>query len=127
MSQNKSLREQLDNLVELFKKLREKANEEQFGHLDKTFFNNIDLLVNNYELFKRNFSDEVLNEISEPIQKLIVQAVDHLKAELGEPDANQIELRSDIDRIDELLQNPNLSIDEIDNLLDKRRKIKEGQ
>jgi len=84
MSDNKSFRENLDNLIELFKKLREKSNQSEHKDLDPMLINNLDSLIRNYDMVKDSFPDEMLNKIGGPIQGIIEQAIAQLKEQLGE-------------------------------------------
>lgn len=127
MEQNKSFRENLDNLIELFKKLREKSKQNENSDLDPILINNLDSLIKNYDMVKDSFPDEMLNKIGGPIQGIIEQAISQLKEQLGEDftdetPVQEIKLES-ISDIDAKLKQPGLSPQEIDYLLDIRAKL----
>jgi len=132
MEDNNTFRENLDKLIELFKKIKEKSKDKYSDDMDKSFLMNVDMLINNYEMIKNNVPDEVLNEMGEPIKKYITEVIEKLKEELGE-DFNDdietineiIEIENSIEEIDKLLTNPKLTPKEIDDLLDKRQQVKE--
>ena len=132
MEDNNTFRENLDKLIELFKKIKEKSKDKYSDDMDKSFLMNFDMLINNYEMIKNNVPDEVLNEMGEPIKKYITEVIEKLKEELGE-DFNDdietineiIEIENSIEEIDKLLTNPKLTPKEIDDLLDKRQQVKE--
>jgi conjugal transfer/entry exclusion protein len=94
--------------------------------IDKSFFQNFDFVLNNYEMIKDQLSDEMLEQFGTPIQTLIENLINQLKDELGE-DFYALEpmkeVSDDLQEIEKLLQSSELSNDEIDKLLDKRANI----
>lgn len=123
---NKSFREKLDTLIELFKKVREKSLNEDIPGVDKSFFQNFDFVLNNYEMIKNQLSDEMLEQFGTPIQTIIENLIRQLKEELGDDFSTSEpmkELSSDLDDINSLLTSPDLSNDQINELLDKRANI----
>ena len=132
MENNNSFRDNLDKLIELFKKIKDKSKDKYISDMDKSFLMNFDMLINNYEMIKNNVPDEVLNEMGEPIKKYIYEMIEKLKDELNEDYKDDIEamkeiaeIKNSIEEIDKRLTNPKLSTNEIDDLLDKRQQIKE--
>lgn len=124
MSQkSEELKRKLDTLIELFKRFRDKVKQEEFQYVDKSLFSNINLLISNYDSIKNNFPDDIFEEIGEPLQQMINQAIEQLKLEFGNDIAKDEATTYDLSVIDEHLKNPHLSIDEIDELLDKRKGI----
>jgi conjugal transfer/entry exclusion protein len=124
--ESESFREKLDTLIELFKKVRERSMEKEIPGIDKSFFQNFDFVLNNYEMIKDQLSDEMLEQFGTPIQTLIENLINQLKDELGE-DFYALEpmkeVSDDLQEIEKLLQSSELSNDEIDKLLDKRANI----
>lgn len=119
----------LDELIELFDKLRQKATREGII-LDKDpLYNNFELLANNYKMIKQNLPDDLVDGIGEPIKEVITEMVEQLKKELGVEetagDSNKKEtnLMDEMHKIDELLKSNNLSEQEINDLLDRRSKF----
>ncbi len=128
---NRTFRENLDKLIELFKKIKEKSKDKYVNDMDKSLLMNFDMLINNYEMIKNNVPDEVLNEMGEPIKKYISEIIEKLKEELEENSRDDIEtvneiieIENSVEQIDELLKTPNLSTDKIDELLDQRKQVK---
>ena len=128
---NKTFRENLDKLIELFKKIKEKSKNKYVNDMDKSLLMNFDMLINNYEMIKNNVPDEVLNEMGEPIKKYISEIIERLKTELEENSKDDvetvneiIEIENSVEQIDELLKTPNISTNKIDELLDQRQQIK---
>ena len=114
----------LEALISLFKKFREKLKKEELIGVDKSLFSHIDLLIDNYDTIRNNFPDDVFEQMGEPLQQMMIQAITQLKSEF--PDINQDsdkEFVQNLIHVDELLKNPNLTQKEIDELLDKRSGI----
>lgn len=114
----------LESLINLFKKFREKLKKEELIGVDKSLFSHIDLLINNYDTIRNNFPDEVFEQMGEPLQQMMIQAISQLKVEFPEIDKDtDREFVKDLFQVDELLKNPNLTQEQIDELLDKRPRI----
>lgn len=130
-NEERTFKQNLDLLIKLFKKLKDKTPLDQIPGIDKNMYQNFDLFLNNYETMRDQISDELLMNFGEPMKKMIADLVEQLKKELGEEleddrtDNQQIkEIKRDIAQIDELLKNPKLSEEEINSLLDERSKMK---
>lgn len=129
MAEERSFKENLDLLIKLFKKLREKTPMDEIPGIDKSMYQNFDMFLQNYESMKDQISEELLQNFGEPMKKMIADLVTQLKNELGEDyeeETNQElkEMKRDIAQIDELLQNPGLSEEEVNKLLDERSDMK---
>jgi hypothetical protein len=125
-----SFRKDLDQLIRLFKKMKEKSGQNQFSHIDPVFTQNIDFIINNYEMVKNNVPVDMLNRMGFPFQTMLHQFIDQLKEELGEEDLPveekpklTISHNEDITKIDLLLKKPGLTEDEINELLDQRNRL----
>ena len=132
-SEDKSFNDNLDLLIKLFKKLKERSSFDDMPGIDKTFYQNFEYLLGNYENMRDQLSEELLEKFGEPVKGMIANLVDQLKAELGddigdldleEPSAQEeIKVPDDVAKIDEMLKDPNLSDEEINKLLDERSKL----
>jgi hypothetical protein len=132
-SEDKSFNENLDLLIKLFKKLKEKSTFDDMPGIDKTFYQNFEYLLGNYENMREQLSEELLEKFGEPVKGMIAILVEQLKAELGDelgeldldetPASEEIQVPDDIAKIDELLKNGNLTDEEINKLLDERSKL----
>ena len=132
-SEDRSFDENLDLLIKLFKKLKEKTSIDDLHGIDKTFYQNFEYLLSNYENMRGQLSEELLDKFGEPVKAMIASLVDQLKTELGDDigDLNlvdeevkpEIEVPDDLSKIDEMLKNPGLSEEEVNKLLDERSKI----
>lgn len=117
--------EKLDELILLFKQLKEKAKKEGVVLENDPLYGNFDMLAKNYELIKHNLPDDLLEEIGEPMKDMISQMIDQLKREIGDTENpnKPSSVRDEIAKIDALLKTENLSEHEINDLLDKRSKM----
>lgn len=130
-SEERSFNENLDLLIKLFKKLKERTSLDEMHGIDKTFYQNFEYLLGNYENMRDQLSEELLDKFGEPVKAMIASLVEQLKAELGddigdldlEEEAKEIEIPDDLAKIDKLLENPQLSEEEVNKLLDERSKI----
>lgn len=132
-SEDRSFNENLDLLIKLFKKLKEKTSLDDIHGIDKTFYQNFEYLLGNYENMRDQLSEELLEKFGEPVKGMIAGLVEQLKMELGDdigdldlddaPEAEEIAVPDDLSKIDEMLRDPNLSEEEINKLLDERSKL----
>lgn len=132
-SEDRSFNENLDLLIKLFKKLKERTSLDDLHGIDKTFYQNFEYLLGNYENMRDQLSEELLSKFGEPVKAMIASLVEQLKMELGddiddldldEEDEKEIEIPDDLSKIDEMLKDPTLSEEEIDKLLDERSKLR---
>ena len=132
-SEDRSFDENLDLLIKLFKKLKEKTSIDELHGIDKTFYQNFEFLLKNYENMRGQLSEELLDKFGEPVKGMIASLVDQLRNELGDEfgDAEleekesiqEIEVPDDLSKIDEMLKHPGLSEEEVNKLLDERSKL----
>ena len=73
------------------------------------------IITNDKPDYFRGVKKELLSQFGEPIRIIIADLVKRLKEELGEIEhiEEKQEIINDIEKIDELLKNPNLSEEEI--------------
>lgn len=125
----KSFKQNLDQLIKLFKKLKDRTSVNDIPGIDKMMYQNFDMFLNNYDMMKDRLSDELLSQFGEPIRVIIADLVKRLKEELGEVEhiEEKQEIINDIEKVDELLKNPKLSEEEINRLLDERKVISKSK
>lgn len=136
-SEDRSFNENLDLLIKLFKKLKEKTSLDDLHGIDKTFYQNFEYLLSNYENMRDQLSEELLDKFGEPVKGMIASLVDQLKNELGddigdlsldeEPMKEDIRIPDDLVKIDQMLKNPDLSEEELNKLLDERSRLAKEQ
>ncbi len=122
----------LDRLIELFKRLRDKEYFETMMK-DKEQLDNLNMVIDNYDMIKENIPEEAAKMLGTPIRKLILMLTEQLKDEIelldelpkNESITESIENKeNELELIDEILGKSNLSDEDINNLLDRRNKLK---
>ena len=130
---DRSFSENLDLLIKLLRKLKDKSQFEGMPGVPKMFIMNFDFFLQNYEKMKDQISDQLLQQFGEPIKQMVADMIEQLKEELDENMIPEVEASSDspvitghkrtLADIDNLLKNPSLSQEEIDKLLDERHQL----
>jgi len=130
---DRSFSENLDLLIKLLRKLKDKSQFEGMPGVPKMFIMNFDFFLQNYEKMKDQISDQLLQQFGEPIKQMVADMIEQLKEELDENMTPEVEASSDspvitghkrtLADIDNLLKNPSLSQEEIDKLLDERHQL----
>lgn len=124
-----SFHENLDELLEILKRIKAKSIGKKLGDIDVSFLDDFELIIENYELIKSTISPDMLDSIGEPMRGLIEGLVETLKSELSEV-VTQAQKNGawrnadeDLERLNNLLKRPDISNKEIDELLDKRSEL----
>lgn len=131
---NQSFSEDLERLINLFKRLKDKLMNENQYNIDKSFIQNIDLMIHNYEMIKGNMPPDMLNSMGEPIHKLMLQLLHQMNMEYGDvmektdtlsetPVLKIDSPKEEIQLIDDMLKRDQLVQAEIDKLLDRRAEL----
>jgi len=139
---DRSFSDNLDLLIKLLRKLKDKSRFESMPGVPKMFTMNFDFFLQNYEQMKDQISDQLLQQFGEPIKQMVADMIDQLQDELGDDmltgsnadtDTDPVALserpaitgqKKTLEEIDALLKNPSLSQEEIDKLLDERHQLK---
>ena len=131
---DRSFSENLDLLIKLLRRLKDKSQFEGMPGVPKMFIMNFDFFLQNYEKMKDQISDQLLQQFGEPIKQMVADMVEQLQGELDTNLIPEVEPLSEMPvitgqkrtvwEIDELLIKPGLSGDEIDRLLDERKRLK---
>lgn len=146
--ENENLKKQMEELFRLFKKMMEKYPPESMPGIDKTQAEQLKMMLSNYEDMEISFSSDMFGLFDEEMtQKILSKLIKQLKEQLGEDaydePVEQISLVDKkekefeqlptedryialLDAIDAELKKPNISMEEIDELLDRRRKIQDN-
>lgn len=140
--EKRSFGENLDLLIKLLRKMKEKERLDQIPGLSVV---NFDFFLDNYERMKGQISEQLLQQFGEPIKKMVAEMIQQLKEELSEmgedveqilqaPPLQQVTdspiitgQKVTVREIDELLKKPGLTSEEIDKLLDERSRLKAGE
>lgn len=145
--ENEEINKQMEELFRLFKKMMEKYPPDSMPGIDKAQAEQLKMMLSNYEGMKVSMSSDMFGIFDEETtKKILARLIEQLKAQLGEDTDYQEEEKlsivdvkekefeqlptedryvSLIDAIDTELKKPGLSMEEIDNLLDKRSKIQD--
>lgn len=129
--EDEKFRQDLDELFRLFKKLMEDKSIDEVPGIDKNMLQQFQFFFSNYENMKDQIMYQLQGQFGEPVKEMVRTLVKQLREELGEeydyteqneetPVIKFEELGNDIKKIDEMLKDPNLSPEQIDELLDKR-------
>jgi len=135
-------KQELDELFLLFNKLMEKqdADMENIPGINKMMVEQFKVFFTNYESMKDQIAYQLQGQFGDSIQEMVETLIKQLREELGEenwmiaPDTevpviheikkNITEPGKEIAEIDKLLQNPNLTPEQVDELLDRRSRLK---
>ncbi len=129
--EDEKFRQELDELFRLFKKLMEDKSIDEVPGIDKNMLQQFQFFFNNYENMKDQIAYQLQGQFGEPVREMVRTLVKQLREELGEdyelieqdddiPVVDMDDLGNDIKKIDEILTDPNLTTEQIDELLDKR-------
>jgi L-lactate utilization protein LutC len=130
---DRSFSENLDLLIKLLRKLKDKSQFEGIPGVPKMFITNFDFFLQNYDRMKDQISQQLLQQFGEPIKQMVADMVEQLKEELNGgviPETEETEQppvitgqKKTVGDIDEMLRNPDLTDEEIDKLLDERNRL----
>jgi hypothetical protein len=146
--ENDNINKQMEELVRLFKKMMEKYPPDSIPGIDKAQAEQLKMMLSNYDDMKISISSDMFGIFDEETtQKILSRLIKQLKEQLGEDayEEEVVEKLSIVDKkekefqqlptedryvalldaIDTELKKPNLTMDEIDTLLDKRKKIQD--
>ena len=145
--ENEELKKQIDELFRLFKKVMEKYPPDDVPGMDKAQLEQLKVYLTQYENVKDQFSVEMFSMMDNDMAKSFIgMLIKKLRDQLGEDaDVDLVEenpikdveikekafeslqtgenYQSLIDAIDAQLRNPNISEEDMDELLDKRQKL----
>lgn len=136
----------MEELFRLFKKMMEKYPPDSMPGIDKAQAEQLKMMLSNYDSMKVSFSSDMFGFFDEETtKKILAKLISQLREQLGEDAEEVIEKVSLVeqkekefeqlptqdrymallDAIDAELKTPNLSMEKIDELLDKRKEIQD--
>ena len=137
--EDEKFKQELDELFRLFKKLVETQSLDNVPGVDPMMLKQFQFFFGNYETMKDQIGAQLQGQFGEPVKQMVSTLVKQLKAQLGEPDSypdviiKQVDsdtqviqidtVKTSVDEIDEMLKNPDLTEEQINELLDKRAKL----
>ena len=123
----------LDELFRLFKKLVETQSLDDVPGVDGMMLKQFQFFFSNYENMRGQIGEQLQGQFGEPVKQMVSDLVKQLKNQLGEDEfivvediqpEIQIETKEiTVEEIDKLLMNPDLTEDQINELLDKRANL----
>lgn len=144
--ENEEINKQMEELFRLFKKMMEKYPPDSMPGIDKAQAEQLKMMLSNYDSMKVSFSSDMFGLFDEETtKKILAKLISQLREQLGEDAEEVVEKVSLVeqkekefeqlptqdryiallDAIDAELKTPNLSMDKIDELLDKRKEIQD--
>ncbi|MBC8321014.1 MAG: hypothetical protein H8E34_09850 [Bacteroidetes bacterium] len=131
--EDEKFKHDLDELFKLFKKLVETQSLEDVPGVDGMMLKQFQFFFSNYENMKDQIGTQLQGQFGEPVKQMISDLVKQLREQLGEdefvnldPDEPVLKIDSpsqSVGDIDKLLKNPNLTEDQINELLDRRAEL----
>ena len=133
--EDEQFRKDLDELFRLFKKMVENKSLDDVPGVNKMMLQQFQFFFSNYEEMKDQIAEQLQGQFGDSVKDMVKTLVQQLKEELGEddllglteeeeeaevPTAQLEEAGNDIAKIDELLKNPDLTEEQINELLDRR-------
>ena len=134
--EDKDFRKDLDELFRLFKKLVENKSTDEIPGVDQFMLQQFQVFFSNYDTMKDQIAQQLQGQFGDSVKNMVRTLVQQLKEELDEDEFLQFEeveeeplvvideVGNDIKAIDEMLTNPDLTEEQINNLLDKRANLK---
>ncbi len=124
----------LDELFRLFKKLVETESLDDVPGVDGMMLKQFQFFFSNYENMKDQIRNQLKGQFGEPVKKMVSDLVEQLKEQLDEDEFTVIEEEYEqqpqiestalsVQEIDEMLKNPDLTEDQINELLDRRAEL----
>lgn len=133
--EDEKFKKDLDELFRLFKKLVETESLDNVPGVDGMMLKQFQFFFSNYETMKDQIGNQLTSQFGEPVKQMVSDLVKQLKEQLGEDEFTVIEdvtVEPELiieeeglstSKIDELLKNPDLTEQQINELLDKRAQL----
>lgn len=136
--EDERFRQELDELFILFKKMLDQNKMPELSGINQLLVQQFQIIFDNYETRKEEIARQLRNQFGDSVKEMVHQMVLQLREVVGddmiyyaEPDTSvQVEIKKpkktsidSIEELDEMLKNPDLTEEEINELLDKRHKL----
>lgn len=134
MMEDEKFRKDLDELFRLFKKMVEKKPLDDVPGVDKFMLQQFQFFFNNYENMKDQIAEQLQGQFGDSVKDMVKSLVQQLKEELDDelllepleeekPIISISTVGDNIREIDAMLQNPDLSEEQVNELLDRRSQL----
>ncbi len=132
--EDENFKKDLDELFHLFKKVVENRDLNEVPGMDKFMLQQFRFFFSNYDQMKDQIAGQLQGQFGDSIKEMVHSLVLQLREEVGEdeflqqkedtkPIVSINEGETDIAKIDELLENPDLTEEQINELLDRRANL----
>lgn len=138
---DEKFRQELDELFKLFNQLMKRSDTANIPGVNNFMLQQFQVFFTNYETMKDDIAQQLQGQFGESVKDMVHQLVVQLRNEVGEEEKEepfQVDASVDVhispvstpstenslQELDEMLKNPNLTEEEIDELLDRRSKLK---
>ncbi len=134
--EDEKFKQELDELFRLFKKLVETESLDNVPGIDSMMLKQFQFFFSNYETMKDQIGAQLQGQFGEPVKEMVSTLVKQLRTQLGEEEYTKIEeveditpvikienAQTSIQEIDMMLKNPNLTEEQVNELLDKRANL----
>ncbi|HDO28175.1 MAG TPA: hypothetical protein ENH02_08675 [Bacteroidetes bacterium] len=132
--EDENFKKDLDELFHLFKKVVEKRDLNEVPGMDKFMLQQFQFFFSNYDQMKDQIADQLQGQFGDSIKEMVRSLVMQLREEVGDdeflPEKEEPkplvaidETETDIVKIDEMLKNPDLTEEQVNELLDRRANL----
>lgn len=132
--EDEKFKKDLDELFRLFKKLVQTESLDNVPGVDGMMLKQFQFFFSNYESMKDQIGHQLTGQFGEPVKQMVSDLVKQLKEQLGEDgftveedntEEPELKLEEGLTtaHIDEMLKNPDLTEEQINELLDKRAQL----
>ncbi len=131
--EDEKFKQDLDELFRLFKRLLEEQSVEDIPGVDMSMMKQFQFFFSNYETMKDQISHQLQGQFGAPVKQMVKSLIKQLREQLGEEDSFAQEIKpteevvplkidktDGVKAIDEMLKDPNLTEEQINDLLDRR-------
>lgn len=132
-----TFKQELDELFRLFKKVMETRPMEDIPGVNKEMLQQFQFFFSNYENMKDQIAYQLQGQFGDSVKQMVRTLIEQLREEVGddemlagvEPEVEEAQpileisgsnVEEEMKKIDELLKNPKLTEEQINDLLDRR-------
>lgn len=131
--EDEKFKQELDELFRLFKKVMETRPMEDVPGVNKMMLQQFKFFFENYETMKDQIAYQLQGQFGDQVKDMVRMLIDQLREEVGEDDIileapaeeplleiSGTNVQEDLKKIDELLKDPSLTEEQVNELLDRR-------
>lgn len=131
--EDEKFKQELDELFRLFKKVMETRPMEDVPGVNKMMLQQFKFFFENYETMKDQIAYQLQGQFGDQVKDMVRMLIEQLREEVGEGDIileapaeeplleiSGTNVQEDLQKIDELLKDPSLTEEQVNELLDRR-------